>query len=87
MCQYSLKFWSDRWSAACYQQCSGCRCHTSNMAPVTEFTAVLWFRKYGTNYFFPIFRLHFRHRSEMVTWGTFAKLVDLTRNDPIACYW
>jgi len=22
-------------------------------------------------------------RSEMVTWGTFAKLVDLTRNDPI----
>jgi len=55
MCLYSLKIWSDRWSAACYQQCSRCRCHTSDMAPVTEFTAVLWLCKYGKNLFFQFF--------------------------------
>ena len=80
MCLYSLKIWYDRWSAACYQQCSRCRCHTSDMAPVTEFSAVLWLCKYGKNLFFQFFECTLGGHGQLIPAFIFSLFVKNPKN-------
>jgi len=61
MCQYSqLNCWFDSWSAACYQQCSRCRCHTSNMALLLISLLSCGYANLEEINIFPIFHMHFR---------------------------
>ena len=79
MCLYSLKIWSDRWSAACYQQCSRCRCHTSDMAR-HWIHCCLVVMQIWEKFIFPIFRMHFRGHGQLISAFIFSLFVKNPKN-------